>query len=54
MVYMDEWEYRLWLQLHKHEFTELLAVEQTVSEEVGIDGVQHAQSKAAEIGLSER
>jgi len=53
MVYMDEWEYRLWLQLHRHEFTGLLADEQTASEEVGEDGAQHALSGDPKFGLKE-
>ena len=53
MVYMDEWEYRLWLQLHRHESTELLADEQTASGEVGNDCVQQTQSRCSKTGLSE-
>jgi len=34
MTYMDEWEYNLWLSIHRNELTELLAVEQTASGEV--------------------
>ena len=33
MTYMDEWEYNLWLSIHRNELTELLAVEQTASGE---------------------
>jgi len=53
MAYMDEWEYRLWLQLHIHELTEPPAVEQTVSEEVGNGGVQQTQSGCSKIGSQE-
>lgn len=34
MVYMDEWEYNLWLAIHKKELTSLLSVEKTGSGEV--------------------
>ena len=53
MPYMDEWEYRLWFQLHRNELPELLAVEQTSSEEVGEDGAQHALSGDPKFGLKE-
>ena len=54
MPYMDEWEYRLWFQLHRNELPELLAVEQTASEEVGNGSVQQTQSGCSKIGLKER
>ena len=50
MPYMDEWEYNLWLSLHRKELPELLAVEQTGSEEVGYDGVQQMPSEFPKIG----
>lgn len=34
MVYMDEWEYRIWLELHRNELTALPEDDQTVSQEV--------------------
>ena len=34
MVYMDEWEYRIWLELHRNELTALPGDDQTVSQEV--------------------
>ncbi|MBR6213698.1 MAG: hypothetical protein IKQ67_03515 [Candidatus Methanomethylophilaceae archaeon] len=54
MAYMDEWEYRLWLQLHIHELTGPPAVEQTASEEVGNGSVQQTQSGCSKIGPQER
>ena len=53
MVYMDEWEYRLWLQIHGTECTDLLADEQTASGEVGNGSVQQTQSGCSKPGLSE-
>ena len=37
MVYMDEWEYHLWLELHKNKFTALPEDDQTVSQEVALE-----------------
>ena len=54
MPYMDEWEYNLWLSLHRKELPELLAVEQTVSEEVGNGSVQQTQSGCSKFGPQER
>ena len=34
MVYMDEWEYRIWLELHKNELKDLPEVAETDSQEV--------------------
>ena len=33
MVYMDEWEYHLWLELHKDDKSALLEAAETDSEE---------------------
>ena len=33
MVYMDEWEYHLWLELHKDDKQALLQAAETGSEE---------------------
>lgn len=37
MVYMDEWEYHIWLELHKNELTALSEDDQTVSQEVALE-----------------
>ena len=37
MVYMDEWEYHLWLELHKNKLTALPEGDQTVSQEVALE-----------------
>jgi len=37
MVYMDEWEYRIWLELHKNELKDLPEDDQTASQEVPLE-----------------
>ena len=37
MVYMDEWEYHIWLELHKDELKSLPEDDQTVSQEVVLE-----------------
>jgi len=43
MVYMDEWEYHLWLKLHCVENTTLLQAIQTASGEVMIEKKESSQ-----------
>ena len=51
-MYMDEWEYHLWLSIHRNELSEPPVVEQTASGEVG-DGVQQAQPVCSKSGPRE-
>ena len=53
MTYMDEWEYRIWLSIHRNELSEQPAVEQTASGEVGNGGVQQALSGCSKSGSQE-
>lgn len=50
MTYMDEWEYNLWLSIHRNELTEPPAVEQTASGEVGKGSAQLAQPVCSKSG----
>ena len=52
MVYMDEWEYNLWLSIHRNELKPLLATEQTASGEV--DGMARSEASFDEIDLERR
>jgi hypothetical protein len=54
MTHKRELEFRLWSQHGEKQITELPAVEQTASEEVGNGGVQQTQSGCSKIGLQER
>ena len=54
MTYMDEWEYNLWLSIHRNNPEELLSNDKTASEEVGNGSVQQTQSGCSKIGLKER
>jgi len=53
MTYMDEWEYRIWLSIHRNELSEQPAVEQTASGEVGNGSVQQTQPVCPKSGPQE-
>jgi len=53
MTYMDEWEYNLWLSIHRNNPEDLLSNDKTASEEVGNGSVQQTQSGCSKIGLKE-
>lgn len=53
MTYMDEWEYRIWLSIHRNELAEPPAVEQTASGEMGNGSVQQVLSGCSKSGSQE-